>query len=375
MRLPPVLRTLPPRAMGPGEIARAALIVLGITALAVLAWQLTDVLALTFAAVLVALLVRSISDTVARWIPVHTTWLVIATSILLAVAFGAFVYFLGAQFSDQLQSLSERLPPMLDRLGAMLGTPDLGDQITARLREIITKPGIVEELLGVTAGLIGIAVNVLLVVFAGFYMALKPDLYAGGLLLLFPAKLRARLARAVDESGRALRLWLVGQLISMLLVGSLTGVGLFLLGVPSAMALSIIAGILEFIPYVGPWLSAVPALLAAATLPGAEVYWVAGLYLLVQQFEGNIITPLVQKRAVDLPPAITIMSLAAMGVVFGPIGLLIATPLAVVLMVLVTQLYVRDTLHEAASLPGEHGGRTAGTVADSLHSDRVGQRR
>lgn len=122
---------------------------------------------------------------------------------------------------------------------------------------------------------------------------------------------------------------------------------------PSALALGFLAGLSEFVPIVGPVLGAVPALLLALSEGGNTVFWVLGLYLAVQQIESNLIMPLVQRETVDLPPVLTLFAILALGVLFGPLGVLLGTPLTVVIHVAVMQLYVRDTLHEAVRLPGD----------------------
>lgn len=345
-----------------GEVIRVTVVVLAVVAVAALVWFLADVLAMVFAAVLVAVGIRSLAELLDRFVPLPLGGLVVFVCLLLIAAIGLFILMLGSQVVAQIQALSVTLPATLDQLGGMLGVENLGDQVAGRVTAFLEEPGLVERMLGVTAGLLGVAANGLLVLAAGFYLALRPDLYSGGALHLLPPRFRSRFAKAFDASGRALRLWLLGQLVSMLLVGILTTAGLMVLGVPSALALGLLAAVMEFIPIVGPWLSALPAILSAFTIDMTTVLWVAGLYIVVQQIEGNIITPLVQRRAVDLPPAVTIFALVAMAGILGPLGLVLATPIAVILMVFITQLYVRDTLHEAAALPGERHRKSDRTL-------------
>jgi predicted PurR-regulated permease PerM len=121
-------------------------------------------------------------------------------------------------------------------------------------------------------------------------------------------------------------------------------VGLSLLGMPFALTLAFLAFLLEFIPIVGPFLSSVPGILIAFTQGWTQVVAVTLFYLVVQQLEGNLITPLIQHRIVHLPPALTLISVLIMGTFFGFVGLLVATPLLAVVMVLVKMLYLNDTL-------------------------------
>jgi predicted PurR-regulated permease PerM len=137
----------------------------------------------------------------------------------------------------------------------------------------------------------------------------------------------------------------VGQLVAMLSVGLITGIGLWLLDVPLALSLGLIAGILEFIPFIGPILSAIPALLVAFTQDGWTPLYVLLLYLGIQQIEGNVLMPVIQKWAVSLPPALGLLGVVIFGLLFGILGVLFATPLMVVVMVFVQKLYV-DTAIE-----------------------------
>jgi predicted PurR-regulated permease PerM len=158
------------------------------------------------------------------------------------------------------------------------------------------------------------------------------------------------------ESERALRLWLKGQAIAMVVVGLLTGLGLWALGMPSALTLGLLAGVLEFIPFAGPIIAAVPAILLALAVSPELALWVTLLYVAIQQFEGNLLTPLVQQYAVDLPGAVLLFSLIGFGTLFGTLGVILAAPLAVVTMVLVKRLYVIETLDTPTPIPGESKG-------------------
>jgi predicted PurR-regulated permease PerM len=193
----------------------------------------------------------------------------------------------------------------------------------------------------------------LLVLVGGIYLAAQSGLYRTGFLKLVPAHGRGLLATALDDSGRALKLWLMGQLVSMVLVGTLTGLGLWLIGIPSALTLGLVAGVFEFVPIIGPILAAIPALLLAFIQGPEYLLWTAILYLLIQQAEGNLIQPIVQRVAVDMPPALLLFAIVAGGTLFGAAGILLAAPLAVTMFVMVKRLYVREMLGVDTPLPGE----------------------
>jgi predicted PurR-regulated permease PerM len=159
---------------------------------------------------------------------------------------------------------------------------------------------------------------------------------------------RQRAGEVASAVTTALRNWLWGQAIAMVITGVLTTLGLILVGAPLPMALGLVAAVLDFIPFVGPILAAAPALLLAFTEGPRMVLWVALVYLVVQQVEGNVVQPLVQKQAVDLPPALTVIAAVGMGILFGIPGMIFATPLLVVLMVVVRMVYVEDMLGDTS---------------------------
>jgi predicted PurR-regulated permease PerM len=195
--------------------------------------------------------------------------------------------------------------------------------------------------------------DLILILVGGIFFAAQPLQYRDGFLKLLPPYWRPPVGEALDDSGRALRLWLRGQLISILLVGSLTWLGLALAGVPAAFALGTIAGCLEVVPYVGPIVSAIPGLLLAVAVAPETALWAMIVYVGVQQVEGNVIQPLVQNKVVMLPPAVTLFGMVAAGLLFGLLGVLFAAPGAVVAYVLLKRLYVREILHTPTSVPGE----------------------
>jgi predicted PurR-regulated permease PerM len=185
----------------------------------------------------------------------------------------------------------------------------------------------------------------------GIFLAFQPDLYRNGLLSLFPKSRRARLVEVLDELGFTLWWWLMGQLVTMASVGTFIGIGLACLGVPLAGTLGLIAAVLSFIPSLGPFLSVIPAVMLGLTISPSMGLWVCLLYFGVQVLEANVITPLVQRKAISLPPAFVLGSELVMGLLLGGAGLAFATPLVAVALVLVNMLYIQDFLGESGSLP------------------------
>jgi predicted PurR-regulated permease PerM len=194
----------------------------------------------------------------------------------------------------------------------------------------------------------------------GIFFAAQPSLYRNGFLSLFPVRRRARMGEVLDELRFTLWWWLMGQLATMASVGILIGVGLTLLGVKLSGTLGLLAALLSFIPSLGPFISVIPAIMMGLTVSPTMAIWVALLYLGVQTLEANVITPLVQRRAISLPPAFVLGSELLMGLLLGGAGLAFATPLAAVILVVVNMLYIQDHLHDKGYLPSQERGRRRG---------------
>jgi predicted PurR-regulated permease PerM len=240
---------------------------------------------------------------------------------------------------------------------ARYGDTVVADQLRSRMAD--ASPDGAALLAGVGAAVstvTGVAGAVLLAFVGAIYLAADPGLYQAGLLKLVPGPRRDLARVALGETARALRLWLLGQLVSMSVIGVLTGLGLAWVGLPSALALGLLAGLLAFVPLVGPIVSAIPALLLALADGAATVGWTLAVFVGVQQIEGNVVMPFVQRRMVDLPPALLLFAIVAAGTLLGPLGALLAAPLTVVVFVLVKRLYVREALDTPTPLPGEERG-------------------
>ncbi|MBF0373281.1 MAG: AI-2E family transporter, partial [Alphaproteobacteria bacterium] len=181
----------------------------------------------------------------------------------------------------------------------------------------------------------------------GLYFAATPARQAEGAVRLVPPTHRARARELLGVTGRSLRRYLLGKLAAMTLVAVLVGTGLALIGVPFPIALGVLAGLLDFVPIFGPIVAAVPALLLAIGQGGQQTLLVAALFLAVQQLEGYFVLPLIEKRAVHVPPVLTVISVVGMGVLLGLPGTILAEPLTVVMVVWVRKIWIEWTLGEA----------------------------
>jgi predicted PurR-regulated permease PerM len=307
-----------------------------------------------FGAIVVASIFRAVADLICKYTKLSNGISTALSIILVLGSLAALIAVFGAHVGSQVQSLRETLPAAWKALEQRIGDIGLSAQLD-KLVATVTSPG-GGSLSGFGRTLISIGggfADLIAVIFAGIYLATQPNFYRMGAIKLVPPLRRKVAAEAMLESERALRLWLKGQAIAMVVVGLLTGLGLYALGMPSAFTLGLLAGVLEFIPFAGPIIAAVPAILLAMAVSPELALWVGLLYLAVQQFEGNLLTPLVQQYAVDLPGAVMLFALIGFGSLFGTLGVILAAPLAVVTMVLVKRLYVIETLDTPTPIPGE----------------------
>ena len=327
-----------------------ALIVVGV---ALLLWNLRNLFLLVFGSVLVAVILNLIAAPIHARLRFPAGLALAAAVLIVAAAIGTAFWMFGAEVSQQAAAIRRLIPSALSALEARLDLWGLGEAMRDWMASLQVGGGVVANIGNIAVSIGNGVADALLVIVGGVYLAAQPELYRVGLLKLVPARGRALAAQALEASGRALRRWLLGRMVSMAVVGLLTWFGLMIIGVPSALTLGLLAALLEFIPFIGPIVAAVPAILLGFAAGPDKALWVALLFLAIQQFEGNVLEPLVQQRAVDLPPALLLFALVAGGLVFGIAGILLAAPLTVVLYVLVKKLYVQEALDTPTPLPGE----------------------
>ena len=333
------------------RFVRRVVIVLALVGLAMVLWQLRQLLMVVFGAVVIATVFRALADPLRRHLRLPD-WAALTAAILLIMTFigSAFAAF-GREVGRQAERLIDSLPAAWGALQARLGDIDLG-----QFSDVLPGPGDLVGLTSFALSLGGALATMLLVIAAAIYFAAQPEIYRRGLVLLVPKKGRELVDEALGDSGRALAMWLRGQLIIMAAVGSLTGLGLWLLGMPSPLALGLLAGLLDFVPFLGPIAAALPALLIAFSMDFEMGLWTLALYVLVQQVEGNFLYPVVQRYAVGIPPGLMLFALLAGGLLFGLPGVLLGAPLTVVIYVMVKRLYVREALQTPTDVPGEKDG-------------------
>jgi predicted PurR-regulated permease PerM len=321
--------------------------------LVVLLWVLAEVILMLFLGILLAIVLRFAAGSIEKYTSIPRLWAFGLVIVGLLVTLVASSLWLIPNIVDQFEELAIQVQVANAQLLEFLDRSPLSEDLVPDFFDDPTGlPGMRQVLGNLTTTFaqgFGILANVLFILFTSLFLAVSPNRYRDGLIRLVPPPGRRRARDVTNHVVSGLKSWLVGRMLSMVLLAVIMSIGLTLMGVPLALALGVLTGLLEFIPVVGPLLSAVPAILMGFTVSPMKAVYVALFYLVIQQLEGNVITPIVQMKTASLPPVITLTAVVAMGILFGPLGILTATPLAVVILILVQEIYIDDVLERRHS--------------------------
>lgn len=338
------------------RILGGAAVVVGLVVGVVFVWAAIDLLLLIFAAVLVAQQLLALGDALRRWTGLPHGWALAAVCLALAGLLVLGGILLAPSIAEQAGRLAESLPGSLEQARAMLQASQFGAWLSdvipsnAELKDMLVRTAggmsTWRRMTGVLTTTVGTVASAVLVAFLGLFFAAQPRKYHDGLVRLVPPDRRARAREVLGRVGETLRWWLLGKALSMTLVGTLSALGLWLLEIPLALTLGLIAALLGFVPNFGPVIAVVPAALIALSHSAASAGHVLLLYLGIQTVESYVITPLVQQRTVSLPPGLLLGTQVIVGGLLGALGLALSTPMLAVAVVLVDMLYVEDVLHD-----------------------------
>lgn len=368
------------------DILRATALVVSVLLALLLVWVARELVLTAFIGVLFGLAVSSGAAMLAR---LHIRRGLAAAIVVFGFigVLGGIVALVAPALSEQASELRTRLPLAVDRLQTWVNNrPGLADIVlgghrtatpaadstaagqtaadsanasvpTLRQRVSTGLGGATHYLFPFLTSTVTVAAGIFLVLVLSIYVGGDPQLYHRGLMHLFPHGSRERLGIVLSRVATVLRKWLVTQLIAMIVIGVATTVALLLLQVKAAFALGVLAGLLEFIPTIGPILSAVPGIAMGIVDSPQKALWVTLAYLLIQQLEGHLLIPMLMKEGMDLPPALTIVAQALMALLFGFLGLLVAVPMLAAVLVFVKLLYVEpiigDEAYPIAAVPTE----------------------
>jgi predicted PurR-regulated permease PerM len=315
---------------------RTMLVALAAGAGLFLAWTAAGTLFLLFAGLLFAALLDACTRGLAKLLPIGRGCNLAIVSLILTIAIAGLLVWSGLSIALQIDQLVHALDQQLHSLArgmAALGLAPASDNggptsVSDFVRFLFPNPnqlfGEAQSAFSRAVGGLGDAVIVVLI---GLFVAADPATYRRSAVEFLPPRRRQQVGSILDDTALFLQRWLIGQLAAMLLLAILTSVMLMVMGVPSPIVLGILAGLLEFIPYLGAVAGAVPILLLALPLGNSTLLVTMGLYVVIHVVVGNVVMPMIQKRTVDLPPAFALASLTLFGVLFGIAGITVATPI------------------------------------------------
>jgi predicted PurR-regulated permease PerM len=382
---------------GSGDVLRTAALVMALYLFGRLVWFANPLVLTAFLGILFGLAVSSGVDLLTRWrLPRG-----LSAALIVLGFFGALFGF-GAWMAPTLHSqgveLRRRLPDAIDRVEAWINhrrngvigmvfsglstearvdsaattTPAPKPAMPQAAKELATAPadsaalaatlrqrlgaqfsGATRYLFPFLSSTIEIVTGLLIIIFLSIYIAVDPEMYRRGIMHLFPHERRERTGEVLSAIAAVLRKWLVTQLIAMVTLGIVTTILLLALDVKAAFALGLLSGLFEFIPTLGPIISALPAIAMGFLDSPEKALWVTIAYIGVHFLEGHLLIPLLMKGGINLPPALTVFSQALMAVLFGFLGLMCAVPLLAATVVGVKMLYVEDVVGDPQIGPGE----------------------
>jgi len=301
-------------------------------------WLVHSALFLVMLAILIAIIIHAPAKALSRWIPFQVAFALVLAALLAGIVY--LLFRMIPQLVEQGTQVAAQMPHALSGVAgwyrAKTGAPpdpQLAGEINRQLSQFIAR------FLPTAVNMIAAALGSVVIIVLGAFLAAQPDLYRDLLLRVIPVESRPRWSRLYDEISVNLRTWVVGKACTMLGIGIAACVGLVLFGVPGALALAALAALMEFVPNFGPPLAAVPAVVAAFSVRPSLALYVALFYFLLQQVQNAITVPLVERRAVNIPPGALLVWQLMLAIGFGVLALFVATPLLAVIVSATRILY------------------------------------
>ena len=299
-----------------------------------------NVLLMALAGSLIAAYFHGLGDLIERKMKLRRKFAMLISVFGTLVLMGLLVWFIGSKIQTQVAQLSNTFPHTVNAAKARLAKTPAGQKLLEYSAGDNSKK-LLDTATSFFSTSFGVLGDLYIILFLGIFFTANPSLYKDGIMLLVPKDKKQLGHHVMDRISLSLKGWLKGMMLSMLLVTILITAGLTIMGIPVAMVLGLITGILEIIPNLGPLISMIPGVLLALTIGGGTAVIVSLLYIVSQTIVANIVTPLIQKRMINLPPALTLISQLIMGTLSGALGIILAVPLLAILVILVDELYVK----------------------------------
>lgn len=316
----------------------------GITALVVimilLVYKTFNVFLLLMAASLIALFFNAVSSKIKKWTGLKDGVSLAVTIVLVVVVAGLFFWLVGAEAQNQFKEMQEAIPVMIDNAQTYLNRSDLGRKVSDYISDIENQKKVLPFLQGFFKSSFGVFGDLYIVVFLSIFLSVAPFDYVNGVVNLVPRRGKSKAKQLFNDMGYNLRKWIKGAIISGFVIFTFISIALLILDVDMWLILAIIAGLSNFIPNFGPIIAMTPAVMVALLTSPTLALLVAGSYILSQTIEGNLITPNIQKKLLNIPPALLISFQVLMGTLAGGWGVVLAVPLLVIVITVVRNLYL-----------------------------------
>jgi len=299
-----------------------------------------NVLLMMLAGSLIAVYFHGFGDIIQRWTHWKRTWAMTASLLISFLVLAALLWFIGTKIQVQIAQLSNTLPHTVSTFKAKLSETPIGQKILDSVSGDKTDGlmNTVQTFLGTSFGVLG---DIYIILLLGVFFTASPSIYKNGILLLVPKPKKELGKHIMNRISLSLKGWLKGMMVSIILITVLISVALTIIGIPMTMVLGFITGILELVPNLGSLLAMIPGVLLALTISTNTAIIVALVYIISQTITANIVTPLIQKKIINLPPALTLVSQLIMGTLSGALGIILAVPLLAIIIILIDELYVK----------------------------------
>ncbi|WP_266206119.1 AI-2E family transporter [Pontibacter kalidii] len=342
------------------RVAIAALVVLLIASSFYLLGRHAYFFLLVFAAILLAVLFCGITDWLTSKLHLKRGLALLLSVLLFFGLIVAAFWLVAPTASQQVQEMRQTIPKAVTQVQDWLSQYGWGQKLIEQVPSDMSKAmpkqdALFSKIFGVFSSTLSFLADLLIVIITALFLAANPSMYTTGFVKLFPLRNRSRVIEVLGKSYTTLKLWLVGMLSAMAIIGVSTAIGYTAIGLPLAFVLALIAFFLAFIPNIGPWIAGLPAVLVGLTVSPQMALYVILVYGGIQMVESYVITPIIFQKTVDLPPALLLFFQVLLGILQGALGLLLAAPILAVLMVWVNEFYVKDVLEAEPTDAAENG--------------------
>ena len=302
---------------------------------------LLEVFVLILAGVLIAIYFHACADILKKFLHWNSKLSVVVSVMINLLFLAGFFWFVGARLQQQISELSNTLPQTIQNAKDQMGRTALGNKAL----QLLNSTGDSEKTMNVVKRFFssgfGILSDLYIVILLGLFFTASPSLYKTGIISLLPVKAKEKGKELITDLRNVLKKWLEGEIIGFFFIAILTGIGLLIMGMPLVLTLALIAGLLNFIPNFGPLIALIPAVLIALMQEPSTAIIIACMYTFIQILQTSVTQPIIQKKMVNIPPALTIFGQVSLGMLIGFWGVLLAVPIVVIFMTVINKLYIQ----------------------------------